>query len=110
MADRYQATQLAELRRAAAASSGAAVMGPATTPYGEDAGDELDAARARRGLGEQQGRVEPPALGQGEGLIAELVGELGGTQDDVVPGLHGRECHATALGAHPDPPAVVLTL
>src|SRR4029453_14523544 len=69
-------------------------------PDRQDAGDELDPARARRRLGEQEGRVQPPALGKGEGLVAELVRELGRAQDDVVPGLHGRERHATSSGAH----------
>src|SRR5215211_4115371 len=74
-------------------------------PDRQDASDELDAAGARRGLGEQQGRVQPPALGQGEGLVAELVGELGRAQDDVVAGLHGREGHAAGLGVHAGPPS-----
>jgi hypothetical protein len=73
-------------------------------PDRQDAGDEPDASGTRRGLGERQGRVQPPALGQGEGLVAEFVGELGRVQDDVVAGLHGREGHAAPSGLHPGPP------
>ena len=45
-----------------------------------------------------------PALGQREDLIAQLVGEHGGADDDIAPGLHRREPHAAA-GGHDCPSA-----
>ena len=65
----------------------------------------LDPGGAQRDLGQHRGRVQSPALGHREDLIPQLVGEHGGPDDDIPPGLHRREPHAAAARGHDAPPA-----
>ena len=75
------------------------------SPDRQDAGGDLDPGGAQRDLGQHRGRVQPPALGHREGLVPQLVGEHGGPDDDIPPGLHRREPHAAAAGGHDALPA-----
>jgi hypothetical protein len=74
--------------------------GRGAPPDRQDGGGEVDPGGAQRDLGQDRGRVQSPALGQREDLIPQLVGEHGGADDDIPPGLHRREPHAAAGSPH----------
>src|SRR5262252_1168512 len=69
-------------------------------PDGQDPRDDPDPCGAQRDLGQHGGRVQPPPLGYREDLISQFVGEHGGPDDDVPPGLHRREPYAAPARGH----------
>ena len=69
-------------------------------PDGQDAGKEPDPFGGQRDLGQQGGRLQPPALGHREHLVAQLVGQPRGAHHHRSPGLHRGERHAPAAGGH----------
>lgn len=72
--------------------------GPA--PDGQNARDQSDPRRGQRDLGQHRAGVEPPAFGQRDELIPQLVGQPRGPDHHVPPGLHGGDPHPAALGCH----------
>ncbi len=71
--------------------------GGAASPDRCDAGGDADAGGLEGDLGEDDAGVEPPPFGDEDGVVAELVGEDGGVDDEMAALLHRGE-HEGPLG------------